>query len=124
MLFATGGLEDETKADLAGYRYRTNLCTPTDTQPFEDAGYEQKDESDRRILVGGVVLVQNTLADGLVELARGGAGAPAAFSASPAATASRVRRMAVFSSDLTALLRSRAFSFVLFRLIWDLMFAT
>ncbi|WP_246586023.1 hypothetical protein [Streptomyces yatensis] len=45
VLFATGGFEDETKADLAGYRYWTNLCTPTDTQPFEDAGYEQKDES-------------------------------------------------------------------------------
>src|SRR3954451_21183320 len=47
-----------------------------------------------------------------------------AFSASPAATASRVRRIAVLSSDLTALLRWRAFSLVLLRLIWDLMFAT
>jgi hypothetical protein len=33
-------------------------------------------------------------------------------------------RIAVLSEDFTALLRSRAFSFVLFRLIWDLMFAT
>src|SRR5487761_84997 len=32
--------------------------------------------------------------------------------------------MDVFSEDLTALLRSRAFSFCLLRLIWDLMFAT
>src|SRR5690606_17060745 len=50
-----------------------------------------------------------------------------AFSAaalSPAATASRVRRTSVFSSLLTALLRSRAFSLVLLRLICDLMFAT
>jgi hypothetical protein len=50
-----------------------------------------------------------------------------AFSAaalSPAAIASRVRRTSVFSSLLTALLRSRAFSLVLLRLICDLMFAT
>lgn len=47
-----------------------------------------------------------------------------AFSASPAAAASRALRIAVFREDLTALLRSRAFSLVLIRLIWDLMFAT
>src|SRR6478735_12561071 len=47
-----------------------------------------------------------------------------AFSTSPAAAASRALRIAVFREDLTALLRSRAFSLVLFRLIWDLMFAT
>ena len=47
-----------------------------------------------------------------------------AFSTSPAAAASRALRTAVFREDLTALLRSRAFSLVLIRLIWDLMFAT
>src|ERR1700757_3869776 len=47
-----------------------------------------------------------------------------AASASPASAASRNLRTDVFSSDLTALLRSRAFSFCLLRLIWDLMFAT
>src|SRR5881275_2634826 len=45
-------------------------------------------------------------------------------SASPESAASRNLRISVFSSDLTALLRRRAFSFCLFRLIWDLMFAT
>ena len=44
--------------------------------------------------------------------------------ASPEAAASRKERTNVFSSDFTALLRSRRFSFVVFRLIWDLMFAT
>src|SRR4051794_25341677 len=48
----------------------------------------------------------------------------AAFSKSPASTASRALRMAVFREDLTDLLRCRAFSLVLMRLIWDLMFAT
>jgi hypothetical protein len=48
----------------------------------------------------------------------------AALTASPAEAASRNRRTDVRSDDLTALLRWRAFSFVLFRLIWDLMFAT
>src|SRR5215469_2578405 len=43
---------------------------------------------------------------------------------SPASAASRNLRTAVFSDDLTALLRWRAFSFCLLRLIWDLMFAT
>src|SRR5215469_11579961 len=43
---------------------------------------------------------------------------------SPASAASRNLRTAVFSDDLTALLRWRAFSFCLMRLIWDLMFAT
>src|SRR5688572_10163226 len=47
-----------------------------------------------------------------------------AVSLSPAATASRTLRTWVFSSDLTDLLRRRAFSFVLMRFIWDLMFAT
>src|SRR5699024_2897813 len=47
-----------------------------------------------------------------------------AASLSPATIASRTRRTCVFNSDLTALLRSRAFSFVRLRLIWDLMFAT
>src|SRR5690606_40221991 len=50
--------------------------------------------------------------------------AAAAASLSPAAIASRTCRTCVFSSDLTALLRRRAFSFVRIRLIWDLMFAT
>src|SRR5262245_9670886 len=47
-----------------------------------------------------------------------------AVSRSPASTAAWYFRIAVFSDDLTALLRSRAFSFCLLRLIWDLMFAT
>src|SRR4051812_22470354 len=48
----------------------------------------------------------------------------AAFAVSPASAASRNRRMCVRRADLMALLCARAFSFVLFRLIWDLMFAT
>ena len=47
-----------------------------------------------------------------------------AAATSPASAASRYLRMAVFSEDLTDLLRSRAFSLVLMRLICDLMFAT
>src|SRR5580692_903622 len=47
-----------------------------------------------------------------------------ASSAFPASAASRNLRTEVFSSDLTALLRRRAFSFCLLRLIWDLIFAT
>ena len=78
----------------------------------------------RRLLVGGVVLVDDALADGLVELAAAARWAAVAFSTSPAATASRALRIAVLSEDLTALLRRRAFSLVLIRLIWDLMFAT
>src|SRR5580700_11172266 len=50
--------------------------------------------------------------------------ATAAASASPASAASRNLRTAVFSEDLTALLRCLAFSFCLLRLIWDLIFAT
>ena len=47
-----------------------------------------------------------------------------AFSTSPASAASWNFRTAVFSDDLTDLLRSRRFSFCRLRLIWDLMFAT
>src|SRR5688500_5068540 len=47
-----------------------------------------------------------------------------AFSASPDSAASLKRRMAVFRADLTDLLLSCATRFCLFRLIWDLMFAT
>jgi hypothetical protein len=47
-----------------------------------------------------------------------------ASSVSPAAVATLNLRIAVFSDDLTALLRRRRFSFCLLRLIWDLMFAT
>src|SRR5499427_8185384 len=50
--------------------------------------------------------------------------ATVAASTSPASAASRNLRTAVFSDDLTALLRWRAFSFCLLRLIWDLIFAT
>src|SRR5215469_13504749 len=50
--------------------------------------------------------------------------AATAASALPASAASRNLRTDVFSSDLTALLRRRAFSFCLLRLICDLMFAT
>src|SRR5437764_2513184 len=50
--------------------------------------------------------------------------ATAAASTSPASAASRNLRTAVLSDDLTALLRCRAFSFCLLRLIWDLIFAT
>ena len=42
----------------------------------------------------------------------------------PASAASRNWRTYVFSDDFTALFRTRAFSFCLLRLIWDLMFAT
>src|SRR5436190_675288 len=45
-------------------------------------------------------------------------------SVSPDSAASRNFLTDVFSEDLTALLRSLAFSFCLLRLIWDLMFAT
>src|SRR3954469_11111592 len=47
-----------------------------------------------------------------------------AGSLSPGSAASRNLRTADFSALLTALLRSCRFSFCLFRLIWDLMFAT
>src|SRR5262245_51685975 len=47
-----------------------------------------------------------------------------AFSTSPVCAASLNLRTAVFSDDLTALLRMRRFSFCRLRLIWDLMFAT
>src|SRR5688500_16116146 len=47
-----------------------------------------------------------------------------ALAASPASAASRKRRTEVRRADLVALLRNRAFSLVLIRLIWDLMFAT
>src|SRR5689334_22203487 len=47
-----------------------------------------------------------------------------AFSASPASMASRKRRTAVRTDERTDLLRCRRFSFVLTRLIWDLMLAT
>src|SRR5215469_14078882 len=50
--------------------------------------------------------------------------ASVASATSPASAASRNLRTAVFSDDLTALLRWCAFSFCLLRLIWDLMFAT
>ena len=50
--------------------------------------------------------------------------AASATSLSPASAASRNLRTAVFRPVLTALLRSCRFSFCLFRLIWDLMFAT
>src|SRR5690349_15969351 len=50
--------------------------------------------------------------------------ATVAAGTSPASAASRNLRTAVFSDDLTALLRCRAFSFCLLRLIWDLIFAT
>src|SRR3954464_1602815 len=47
-----------------------------------------------------------------------------ALVASPLSAASRKRRTAVFSSDFTALLRSRRRSLVRLRLICDLMLAT
>src|SRR5215469_11502542 len=50
--------------------------------------------------------------------------ASVASATSPASAASRNLRTAVFSDDLTALLRWCAFSFCLLRLIWDFMFAT
>jgi hypothetical protein len=45
VVFGTGALGGEPKADLAGYRYTPNLCTSTDLNAIEDAGYEQKDSS-------------------------------------------------------------------------------
>src|SRR5262249_22011473 len=50
--------------------------------------------------------------------------AAVAAATSPVSAASRNLRTAVFRDDLTALLRCRAFSFCLLRLIWDLIFAT
>src|ERR1700712_1300631 len=50
--------------------------------------------------------------------------ARALASSAPASAAARNLRTAVFSADLTALLRSCAASFCRLRLIWDLMFAT
>src|SRR3954469_15516562 len=50
--------------------------------------------------------------------------AVAAVAVSPLSAASRKRRTAVFSSDCTALLRSRRSSLVRLRLICDLMLAT
>src|SRR6056297_3533662 len=47
-----------------------------------------------------------------------------AAAVSPASAASRNLRTAVFTADLTSLLRSRAFSLVLMRFSCDLMFAT
>src|SRR6476469_4717833 len=47
-----------------------------------------------------------------------------AVALSPASTAARTRRTAVFSADLTDLLRTRAASLVRMRLIWDLILAT
>ncbi|OPF78091.1 hypothetical protein VT50_0219820 [Streptomyces antioxidans] len=44
VLFATGGFDGkEAEADLAGYRYTTDLCGSTDSQAFKDSGYEHKD---------------------------------------------------------------------------------
>ncbi|MEU8823359.1 hypothetical protein [Streptomyces sp. NPDC048636] len=47
VLLATGGFGggEEAKADLAGYKYTDNLCDPTDTEAFESAGYEEKDDT-------------------------------------------------------------------------------
>src|SRR6476469_2763047 len=47
-----------------------------------------------------------------------------AVALSPASAALRTRRTAVFSADLTDLLRRRAASLVRMRLIWDLILAT
>src|SRR3954462_10557989 len=60
------------------------------------------------------------LSSSLVALRR----AVVAVAAAPLAAASRKRRTAVFSSDFTALLRSRRRSLVRLRLICDLMLAT
>ncbi|QKV97855.1 hypothetical protein HUT19_27445 [Streptomyces sp. NA02950] len=48
-LLATGGFggSDKPKADLAGYTYTDDLCDPTDTKTFEDAGYEVKGADSR-----------------------------------------------------------------------------
>src|SRR6478736_2697596 len=47
-----------------------------------------------------------------------------AVALSPESAAARTRRTAVFSADLTDLLRRRAASLVRMRLIWDLILAT
>src|ERR1044071_5252560 len=62
-----------------------------------------------------------TALSSLVDAARS---ASEAASLSPAAAAARNLRTHVRSSLLTALLRSVAFSLVLMRFSWDLMFAT
>jgi hypothetical protein len=63
--------------------------------------------------------VDHALARGLVQLARRGL-QRLECGVAPV----RKRRIEVFSEDLTALFRWRAFSLVLMRLSWDLMFAT
>ena len=79
---------------------------------------------DRRLAVGGLVLVDDALGRGLVEALRSVEAAAFASSASPASAAARNLRTDVFRADFTALLRSCAASFCRLRLIWDLMFAT
>ena len=60
---------------------------------------------DGRLAVGGLVLVDDALGGGLVELLGGVAARSTAWSLSPASAASRNLRTAVFRPDLTALLR-------------------
>ena len=80
---------------------------------------------DRRLAVGGLVLVDDALGWRPCR-ARGwrSSASSAAAAASPASAASRNLRTWVLSADLTDLLRSRAASLVRLRLICDLMFAT
>src|SRR5689334_14765039 len=89
-------------------------------QPLTDATFTASAD----FLLAAWFLWMTPLLTALSSLREAARAASVAFSTSPASTASRARRIAVFSSDLTALLRCRAFSLVLFRLIWDLMFAT
>jgi hypothetical protein len=71
-----------------------------------------------------LVLVDDALADGLVQLAGRVTHEASGALGVAAAAASWNLRIAVFSDDLTDLFRSRRFSFCRLRLIWDLMFAT
>lgn len=42
-VFAVGGFGGDPKPDLAGYSYRSNLCSATDSTPFEDAGFDRSE---------------------------------------------------------------------------------
>ena len=79
---------------------------------------------DRRLLVRRLVLVDDALGRGLVELAARGSGEGARLVGVAGVGGLAEARTADFSADFTDLLRSCAASFCRLRLIWDLMFAT
>src|SRR5690242_2342338 len=89
----------------------------------------QEERSARRLAIADLrfaawFLWMTPLLTALSSLRDASRSSTAAASVLPASVASLNLRIAVFSDDLTDLLRSRAFSFCRLRLIWDLMFAT